>query len=660
MLRHFSVLLEGIVARPEDPVTSLPILSDAERELLEVWNDTGREYPREGWRLHHLCEQQAERTPDAVALVFKDERMSYGELNARANQLARHILRLGVRLDDPVGVYMERSVEMVISLLAILKAGACYQPLDPSYPRERLAFMLGDAGAKLLLTQEKFVGVLPEHRVKVVSVDGQGEKIDLESVKGLGSEVCPDNLAYLIYTSGSTGVPKGVMITHRGICNRLHWMQQQYGLTPTDRVLQKTTFGFDVSVWEFFWPLMTGACLVLAEPGGQQDSGYLTALIDREQVSVLHFVPSMLGRVLQERSLYRCGSLKRVICSGEALSLDLQKHFFERLDAELHNLYGPTEASVDVTYWECRRDSEDRTVPIGHAIANIRIHVLDKELQPMPVGVPGELHIAGIGLARGYVNRPDLTAEKFIPDPYAREPGGRMYKSGDLARYRADGSLEYIGRIDHQVKIRGFRIELGEIESTLNQHPEIKESAVIVREDSPGDQRLVAYIVAAASDPAIAAVRSFLTTRLPNYMVPAAFVTMESLPLGPSGKLDRQALPTPDSASLGLSAEFVAPRSTLEQELADIWARLLNVKRVGVHDNFFELGGHSMLLTQLATRILNTFGAEVPMRILFDAPTIEGISIAIGSQLMDQSDASDLALLLAEMGELTSDETTAL
>ena len=440
----------------------LPILNEAERrQLLVEWNQTRIEYPRSRC-LHELIEEQVERAPDATAVIFEGKKLTYRQLDERANQLARYLQRLGVGPDTLVSICVERSLEMVVGLLGILKAGGAYVPMDPEYPKERLAFMLADAGAPILLTQSSLQGILPAHTGKVVRLDADWPLITRESAGRIPSSARAEHLAYMIYTSGSTGRPKGAMNTHVAIVNRLLWMQDAYRLTPSDRVLQKTPFSFDVSVWEFFWPLLTGAKLVVALPGAHRDAAYLADLIRKEEITTIHFVPSMLSAFLEAQGLeLSCASLKRVICSGEALPYELQQRFFSILPAELHNLYGPTEAAVDVTYWACQRKSPLRTVPIGRPIANTQIYILDRHLQPTPIGVPGELHIGGIGLARGYFNRTELTAEKFIPDPFKSEPGARLYKTGDLARYLPDGAIEYLRRMDHQVKIRGFRIELG-------------------------------------------------------------------------------------------------------------------------------------------------------------------------------------------------------
>jgi len=503
LLGHYRTLLEGIVADADRRLSELPLLTPGEHAGLAACNDTEVDYPGAERLLHELIEEQVDRTPDAVAVVFGEERLTYGELDARSNRLARYLRRLGVGPDVPVGVCAERSVELVVALLGILKAGGAYVPLDSEYPAERLAFMLEDSGVKVLLTQERLAEALPPHQTRVIRLEGDWEAVSRESAARPQGGATNQNLAYIIYTSGSTGRPKGAMNSHRGIVNRLLWMQEAYGLDATDRVLQKTPFSFDVSVWEFFWPLLTGAALVLAEPGGHKDAAYLVELIRNEGITTMHFVPSMLQAFLEEAGLEECDSLRRVICSGEALPPQAVKRFYARLGGsggELHNLYGPTEAAVDVTWWPCSREGTPRVVPIGRPIANTQIHILDSRLNPVPIGVPGELYIGGVQLARGYWNRPGLTAGTFVPDPFGKAPGARLYWTGDRARRLADGNIEFLGRIDHQVKLRGYRIELGEIEATLQGHEGVREAVVLSREDVPGRQRLVAYVV---PDPAL-------------------------------------------------------------------------------------------------------------------------------------------------------------
>ncbi|HEY7415814.1 MAG TPA: amino acid adenylation domain-containing protein, partial [Ktedonobacteraceae bacterium] len=642
--RHFHALLSGIATNPDQSLLDLPLLTPEEQQTMLVgWNATQCAYPAQA-TLHQLIEEQVVRTPNGLAVSFEGQTLTYDELNRRANQLAHALLQVGVDVESRVGVCMERSLEMVIALLAVLKAGGAYVPLDPGYPQERLAYMLEDAQVPVLLTQTVVQEQLPPTDVVTICLDTfwDGGRDEPESNPQVAMQ--PDNLAYMIYTSGSTGKPKGVMNTHRGVVNRLHWMQQTYQLTAADRVMQKTPFSFDVSVWEFFWPLLSGARLVVARPGGHQDTHYLASLIGEQQITTMHFVPSMLQAFLLEADLEeRCRSLKHVFCSGEALSFDLQERFFGRFPRiALHNLYGPTEAAIDVTSWECQRGSRETTVPIGRPIANTQIYLLDAARHPVPIGVPGELYIGGVGVARGYFRRPELTREKFIADPFRDQAGAQLFKTGDLARYRADGAIEFLGRIDHQVKIRGFRIELEEIEAALAQHPVVKEVVVTAREDTPGNKRLVAYVVPAISaggeqtatlSPQEAGIsmeelRTFLKEHLPYYMVPAAFLFLAALPLTPNGKLDRKALPAPDSARPELQSAFIAPRTPLETQLADIWAQVLDLDKIGIHDNFFDLGGASIQSLEIIAKA-NEAGIPLVLEMLFEFQTIAELAEAI-------------------------------
>ena len=628
-LGHYLRLLEAIVSNPDQQLSALPLLSDEERrQSLSAWNGTPCNYDRHVC-LHELFEAQAQKTPEAVAVAFETRQLTYDELNQRANQLAHHLRSRGVRPDTLVGICLERSLEMVVGLLGILKAGGAYVPLDPEYPRERLALMLEDAKVAVLLTQASLADLLPANAAQLVRLDADWPAIASQSPANPGGGARALNLAYMIYTSGSTGQPKGAANTHGGIVNRLLWMQEAYGLSAADRVLQKTPFSFDVSVWEFFWPLITGARLVVARPGGHKDGAYLAGLIARESISTVHFVPSMLGAFLEQEGLgSSCATLKRVICSGEALSLELQERFFACLPAGLHNLYGPTEASVDATFWACKRNSRLGTVPIGRPIANTCVRILDPQLQPVPIGVPGELCLGGIGLARGYHRRPDLTAEKFIPDPFSSEPGARLYKTGDLARYLALGAIEYLGRNDYQVKIRGFRIELEEIESVLRQHPGVSQVVVVAREDVPGDRRIVAYLVVRSGTTlAVGELRVFVKQKLPDFMVPSGFVFLNSLPLTSSGKVDRKALPAPETSRPESGKTFVAPQTSNEKVLSGIWSKLLRIERVGIHDKFFELGGDSILGIQVIARA-NQAGLRLTPEQIFQHQTIAELALA--------------------------------
>ncbi|HEY0735023.1 MAG TPA: amino acid adenylation domain-containing protein [Herpetosiphonaceae bacterium] len=660
MLEHFMTLLEHIVQQPTQSIDRLPLMQPWEQEqVLVAWNETSQAYAVEPC-LHELFAAQAAQTPDAIALRYGEESLSYAALNARANQLAHHLRALGVggcpSGEVLVGICLDRSIDLVIGLLAILKAGGAYVPLDPAYPAERLGFMLQDTQAPVVITEQRFHAILPPNTAQILDLDTAWPTIAEHPETAPASAATADNLAYVIYTSGSTGQPKGAMNTHRAIVNRLLWMQDEYQLTAADRVLQKTPFSFDVSVWEFFWPLITGATLVVARPEGHKDPAYLVDLIASQGITTLHFVPPMLRVFLQEPNLGRCRTLKRVICSGEALPADLQARFFERLDCELHNLYGPTEAAVDVTYWPCDRDSALSTVPIGRPVANTTIYLLDQQLQPVPIGVPGELYIGGVQLARGYLNRPALTAEKFIPDPFSAQPNARLYKTGDLARFLPDGAIEYLGRLDFQVKLRGFRIELGEIEAALKQHPEVRDAVVVAREDgAQPDTQLVAYVVpnenreprtenqaaeseadskSAGEHPVLdySDLRNHLKSKLPEYMVPAAFVELDSLPLTTNGKLDRRALPAPDSTRPELEQAYVAPRNATETVLAEILAEVLGVERVGIHDDFFALGGHSLGATQIMVRVREIFRTEIATAAIFDTPTVAGFAQALTAQ----------------------------
>jgi amino acid adenylation domain-containing protein len=620
MVGHFQTMLESIVSDPYQGISELPILTPAERQMLLVdWNNTQIDYPQKAC-IHHLFEAQVEKIPDAIALIFANQELTYGELNIRANQLAHHLQSLGVKPETLVGICMERSMEMVVGILAILKAGGAYLPLDSSYPQERLAFMLEDAQLPLLLVQPHLVDELPPHAAQTVTIDANAAVFANYSQSNPESSVELENAAYVIYTSGSTGKPKGAINTHKGLCNRLLWMQDTYQLTSSNRVLQKTPFSFDVSVWEFLWTLFTGATLVIAKPGGHQDASYLVQLIAQQQITTLHFVPSMLQVFLEEPGLEKCDSIKRVICSGEALPLELQERFFERLNSELHNLYGPTEAAIDVTAWSCQPNNNEKIVPIGRPIANTQIYILDKTLQPVPIGIPGELYIGGVGLARGYWNRPKLTHEKFISSPFA--PEKRLYKTGDLARYRADGAIEFLGRIDHQIKLRGFRIELGEIEAVIAQHSHVRETVVIAHEN-----RLIAYVATnQKTDFSINEVRHLLKEKLPEYMMPSAFVVLEELPLTPNGKVDRRALPAPDKLRPELANNYQAPQSEVEKSIAKVWKQVLNLEKVGIHDNFFDLGGHSLLVVQVNNKLREILHRDLSVVEIFQNPTIKSLA----------------------------------
>ena len=621
---HLVRLLQAVVDDPNRCVDELPMLSEDERQLLLVeWNNTDADYPRA--TLHGLVEAQAKRSPDAVAVIFEQEQLTHGELDARANQLARQLRDFGVGPDSLVAISLQRSLDLVVGLLGILKAGGAYLPLDPDLPQERLAFMLNDSRADVLLSLEPLLAQLPPFAGRIVCLDTDWPEIASQSTAGVDVVVGDSDLAYVIYTSGSTGRPKGVLNTHRGIVNRLLSMQDTYRLENSDRLLQKTQSSFDVAVREVFWPLLFGACLVVASPGEHGNPSYLADVIERERVTTLHFVPSMLQLFLDQVEPAKCHSLRCVLCGGEPLPADLVRRFFERFECELHNLYGPTEAAVSVTTWRCNADDPKPVVPIGRPVANTQVYVLDSRLNPAPVGVWGELLIGGVQVARGYHERPELTAERFIANPFG---AGRLYRTGDLGRWNAEGALEFGGRIDNQVKLRGFRIELGEIEVVLREHEAVAESAVIAVESGVGQSELAAYVVLEPGWRGKATIRpdftSYLRTKLPDYMVPSSVTSIDALPLLPNGKLDRSALPTPERSIEDDGSSD--PETALEQVIAGVWSELLGLERVGRNDNFFALGGHSLLAARIIARLSKEFEVELSLRSFLQEPTIAALA----------------------------------
>ena len=620
-VRYFQTLLEGIVADPDHHIADVPILTETERhQLLVEWNDTEVEYPQDQC-IHELFEEQVERTPDAVAVVFKDQHLTYQELNRRANQLACHLQTLGVGPETLVGVCVERSPEMVVGLVGILKAGGSYVPLDPAYPQERLTFILEDTQAPVLLAQQQLVEGLPEHRAEVVCLDAGWEHIARERGENPVSEATSENLAYVIYTSGSTGRPKGVVIEHRSAVALIHWARKVFDPGLFAGTLASTSICFDLSVFELFAPLSCGGTVILAET-----ALYLPTLPAAEAVTLVNTVPSAMKELMRVDGV--SASVRTVNLAGELLQTQLVEQIYRQETVEqVFDLYGPSE---DTTYSTYALRSATGPATIGRPIANTQVYLLDARLNPVPVGVPGELYIGGDGVVRGYLYRPALTAERFIPDPFSEEAGARLYRTGDLARYLPDGNIEFLGRIDHQVKVRGYRIELGEIEAVLGQQPSVRETVVLAREDEPGDKRLVAYVVPNDEhEPAVSELRRFLQKKLPEYMVPSAFVTLEALPLTPNGKVDRRTLPAPDRVRSELEGVFVAPRTPAEEVLAGIWAQVLGVEQVGVYDSFFELGGHSLLATQVVSRIRQAFQVELPLRDFFGIPTVAGLAQAI-------------------------------
>src|SRR5919199_263585 len=627
MLGHFQTLLEGIIVAPQQRLVDLPMLTQPERQqLLVEWNETLMDYPQDVC-IHQLFEAQSERTPDAVAGVFESEQLSYCELNRRANKIAHHLRSLGVRPDVLVGICVERSLEIVVGLLGILKAGGAYVPLDPAYPQERLAFMLEDSQVPILLTQQRLVDRLPSHQAHVVCLDSDWEAIAQQSQENPKSAVTAENLAYVIYTSGSTGKPKGVCVSHRAV-NRLVLNTNYVKLEPSDRVAQASNCSFDAATFEIWGALLQGARLIgIAKDIVLSPQNFATQI--REQgISVLFLTTALFNQLAREVP-WAFHSIRHLLFGGEAVEPRWVKAVLQHEPPQrLLHVYGPTESTTFTSWhWVQNVPEGATTIPIGRPIANTQIYLLDNQLQPVPIGVPGELYIGGDGLARGYLNRPELNTEKFIPNPFSKASGARLYKTGDLARYLSDGNIEFLGRLDNQVKIRGFRIELGEIEAVLSQHPAVDETVVVVREDVPGNKRLVAYLVVnQATAPTMPQLQQFLKQKLPEYMVPSAYVLLDALPLTPNGKIDRRALPAPDTARPEGEGAYVAPQTPVEEILAGIWADVLGLQQVGIHDNFFELGGHSLLATQLISRLRDSFGVEFPLRGLFESPTVAGLS----------------------------------
>jgi amino acid adenylation domain-containing protein len=624
---QFLVMLKSAIANPENAISELEILDDAERErLLVEFNDT-ESISSDNAFFHQLFEEQVKRTPGRVALEFEDQRLTYAQLNARANQVANYLRALGVGPEVPVAICMERCLEMVVGLIGILKAGGAYLPLDPAYPKERLAFILQDAGTRVLLTMGYLRKRLPDQGVRLICLDADSDSIAGESFENPLHLTRADNLAYVIYTSGSTGQPKGVMVEHRGLSNTIRWLSQTLAITGADSTLLKTPITFDAAGRELFPTLLAGARLIIAEPNGHRDCRYIAEQIRANGISILHGVPSFLRLLIEEPAFADALQLRAVMCGGETLTADTVAKFSQRSGARLYNVYGPTEAIIDSAYWLCGGNRSDSIIPIGRPISNARMYILDAGLRPVPIGVAGELHIGGVSLARGYLNRPDLTAEKFIPNPFTCEPGARLYKTGDLARYLPDGNIQYLGRGDYQVKIRGFRIELGEIEGALAQHTSVHQAIVTIHESASGEKRLVSYVVAhPACAPTAVELRRFLKEKLPEHMVPAAFVLLDVLPLTPHGKVDRQALSAPDQSRPELDKAFVGFRTPTEELLVDIWAQVLGVPRIGIYDNFFDLGGHSLLATQVVSRVRDAFQVEIPLRRLFETPTVAGLA----------------------------------
>lgn len=658
MSAHFQALLAAIVADPDRRLGELPVLREHERHrLLVEWNDTRADYPQNKC-VHELFEDQVQSNPEAIAVVFDDRQLTYEELDQRANRLAHHLRGLGAGAETLIAICMERSIEMLIGLLGILKAGGAYVPLDPAYPKDRLGFMLQDSQVRLLLTQKHLLSRLPDHNFTALCLDEIPTLFGPLSEQKPETQVTADNPAYVIYTSGSTGKPKGVMIEHRSLVNYLYWFNKG----PLGKQIAHppaiSNLSFDASLKQLFAPLLMGGQVwILADRTVSEPASLLGAFKGRARVSV-NCVPSLWSGVLEAIDASTISPerdfLATLLLGGEASSSQLLKRTFELFPGiQLWNLYGPTEATANTTF---SRIEDDGSCPIGRPVANAQVYILDRYRSPAPVGVAGELYIGGDGLARGYLNHPDLTAEKFVPNPFSGKPGARLYRTGDLARYRGDGNIEFLGRIDQQVKIRGFRIELGEIESVLGQHAAVREGLVLAREDIPGDKRLVAYVVP-SQDPAASAqeLRGFLMHELPDYMLPSSFVFLDSLPLTANGKIDRRALPPPEQTRPELEETYAAPRTPVEELLAGIWAEVLKLERIGIHDNFFDLGGHSLKATQAMSRLCEAFHVEMPLRSLFEHPTVAGLAARISQNRTEEPEY--LASMLDELEVFSDDKT---
>jgi amino acid adenylation domain-containing protein len=631
MLSRYATLLESIVLDPECRIANLSLMTEAERrQLLVTWNDAESGFETDE-SLPGIFERQAEKTPGPVALVAGEERISYRELNARANQLAHYLRKRGVGAEVAVGICLERSVEMVVGLLAILKAGGAYVPLDPSHPSERLNYVLEDCGARVLLTKKGINERLSTTGCAVVVLDTEGEAIALESETNPESNVHSENAAYVIYTSGSTGNPKGVVGRHRATINRLSWMWDRYPFASGEICCQKTALGFVDSIWEIFGPLLQGTPLVIIEDEEVRDPSRFLARLGDTGVTRIVLVPSLLRVLLQQGQELqrRLAGLKIWVCSGEALPSDLAESFRRELPGSLLiNLYGSSEVAADVTCYEVSSNESASGIPLGRPIANTQIYILDRHLEPVPSGMDGEIYVGGEGLARGYLNRPELTAEKFIANPFSSVPGARLYKTGDIGRFRSDGNIEYRGRRDHQVKIRGSRIELGEVQAALVSHPQIGESIVQLAEDRSGDKRLIAYVSASGKPPSSTQLRSYLRHKLPEYMLPSAFVFLDKFPLTPSGKVNRLALPPVDHIKTN-ERDYLAPRTITEEIVVGILAEVLGVEEVSINDDFFELGGHSLLLIRVMCRLEEVLNIQVPMRVLFENSKVSRLAESI-------------------------------
>ena len=659
LLHHFALLLQNFTGAEDRPLREISFQEQAElNRVLTEWNETTTP-SEETICLHQVFEKQVRRAGERIAVKYGDNVISYRELNQRANKLAGILVARGVKSEAIVGICLNRSIETYVGILAVLKAGGAYLPLDPVYPGERLQFMARDSELTLLLTQRSLVEKFAGTTAPVLLLDALQDELAAMSGENPGLNADPDNLAYLMYTSGSTGQPKGVAATHRATMNRCSWMWRVYPFGPDEVCCQKTSLSFVDSVWEIFGPLLQGTASVIIPDEILKDPFLFVETLGAHRVTRLVLVPSLL-RVLLEtvpELEQKLPQLKLWVTSGEALPADLVEKFTRQLPhSVLLNLYGSSEVAADVTCYQVAGPESSKSVPIGRPIANTEIYILDSQMQPTPIGVVGDLYVGGTNLARGYHKRPDLTAERFVVHPFSKAGGGRLYRTGDLACYRADGNIEYRGRVDNQVKVRGFRIELGEIEGTLRRHAAVADAVVVLREDQAGDPRLVAYLVR-SSGAAVQTteLRSFLQQTLPDHMIPSAFVTMEALPLMPSGKVDRRHLPAPDQSRPDLDESFVMPRTPVEEEIARIWEHVLKIDRVGVYDNFFALGGHSLIATQVISRLSETLEVDLPLRVIFEQPTVAGVAQAV-VQYQTIASEGETTRLLAELALLSDEE----
>ncbi|MDY6934989.1 MAG: amino acid adenylation domain-containing protein, partial [Spirochaetota bacterium] len=648
VLFHLEQILRVLVSDPGLSVSDVDMLTSDERErILVSFNNTAKPYPLERC-VFQMIEDQATRAPDSIAVTFEDKSLTYNELNGKANQLARYLRKLGVGRETMVGMMLDRSLEMMIALLGIMKSGGAYVPIGTEYPDSRVDYILEDTLSPIVLTQERHVHRLSDRNVMSLCLDSQWEDIAKEEASNLSYLSGPEDVVYVLYTSGSTGIPKGVACIHQGLCNRLFWMQEEYPLLGDDCILQKTPYTFDVSGWEFFWALMFGARVHFLNPGMEKDPLNIINVISDREITTIHFVPSMLSgflRIMDDENRSCLKSLRRVFCSGEALLAEHRDVFFKYIDCELHNLYGPTEASIDVTYYECSPRDKSSAIPIGRPIANMEVYILDRNMNPVPIGIAGEIYLAGLGLAEGYINKPEKTDEVFIPSAQSRY--GRLYRTGDLGRWLYDGSIEYLGRIDNQVKIRGNRVELGEIEACLLSYDGIVDVVVVARDDPEGNKYLATFYVSDVEF-STSSLRSHIGENLPDYMIPSRFMLMESLPLTPNGKIDRKALPDINGLRPVMERVYAAPRDDLERVLALAWQEVLGIDKVGIYDNFFDLGGHSLLILKAIAKLKLSY--PITIQDFFDYQTIADLAQKARERMETEGKESDISM--------TEDDTT--